>query len=330
MPYNDLITRGDAASLIPDEVAAEVIKSTTQQSAALTLCRRARMGSATLEQPVLSSLPEAYWLSGDTGLKQTTSAAWSGVSLKAEEVAVVVPCPLSVLADSTVDIWNELRDPIAEKIALRLDAAVLSGIDKPASWPPSLLQGATAAGQVIQADSPIAQGGIIGDLGRLLGLIEDADREPTGWAAARRLRGLMRRARTTTGELLGEMDLSRAWDLPFTFAVSGSLPQGVLAIAGQFDLAIVGVRQDITFQVFTEGVITDEQGRVVLNLMQQDSAALRVVARYGFAVAEPASLGGDGYPFAVLEAGSAGNGAGGGEDAEAASTRARATAAKKS
>ena len=30
------------------------------------------------KQPVLSALPVAYFVNGDTGLKQTTEAAWAG------------------------------------------------------------------------------------------------------------------------------------------------------------------------------------------------------------------------------------------------------------
>lgn len=74
------------------------------------------------------------------------------------------------------------------------------------------------------------------------------------------------------------------------------------AIFGDRNMAILGVRQDITFQVFTEGVISDDSGNVILNLMQQDSIALRAVMRVAFAVAQPISRenpDGD-FPFAVL------------------------------
>jgi HK97 family phage major capsid protein len=60
-------------------------------------------------------------------------------------------------------------------------------------------------------------------------------------------------------------------------------------LMGDWSKAIVGVRQDISFKLFTEGVISDDNGKVILNLMQQDSVALRVVARYAFATANPAT-----------------------------------------
>ena len=52
---------------------------------------------------MLSALAQAYWVNGDTGLKQTTEEAWAGVTLTAEEVAAIVPVPEAVVDDSAID-----------------------------------------------------------------------------------------------------------------------------------------------------------------------------------------------------------------------------------
>jgi hypothetical protein len=49
---------------------------------------------------VLSALPVAYWVNGDTGLKQTTDAAWAGLMLEAEEIATILPVPEAVVDDA--------------------------------------------------------------------------------------------------------------------------------------------------------------------------------------------------------------------------------------
>jgi hypothetical protein len=88
MPYNAIISRTDADGVIPTEVAGDVLKAAVQSSAALALSRRATMSSKLQRQPVLSVLPQAYWVAGDTGLKMPSNAAFEGLELTAEEIAV--------------------------------------------------------------------------------------------------------------------------------------------------------------------------------------------------------------------------------------------------
>jgi HK97 family phage major capsid protein len=75
VPYDKIVGLDDAGALIPPEQASEIISATAQESAALALCRRANMSTKLYVQPVLSVLPIAYWVDGDTGLKQKTEAA---------------------------------------------------------------------------------------------------------------------------------------------------------------------------------------------------------------------------------------------------------------
>jgi hypothetical protein len=84
--FTSLITRQDASPLIPVGEAQEIIKLATTQSAALNLFRRVNMSSKVTTQPVLSALSGAYWVNGDTGLKQTGDMAWQGIDLTAEEI----------------------------------------------------------------------------------------------------------------------------------------------------------------------------------------------------------------------------------------------------
>ena len=68
--------------------------------------------------------------------------------------------------------------------------------------------------------------------------------------------------------------------------------------------AILAVRQDISYKILTEAVISDATGKVILNLAQQDAVAMRAVMRVAFAVANPISLQAPTeatrFPFAVL------------------------------
>jgi HK97 family phage major capsid protein len=57
-----------------------------------------------------------------------------------------VPVPEAVLNEADFDLWSELRDPIAQAFAAKLDAAVFTGTEKPASWPKAIIPAAVTAG----------------------------------------------------------------------------------------------------------------------------------------------------------------------------------------
>jgi hypothetical protein len=69
-------------------------------------------------------------------------------------------------------------------------------------------------------------------------------------------------------------------------------------------MAVLGIRQDMTYKVLDQAIITDDTGQVIYDLPQQDMIALRVVFRAAFATAQPVSrpVAGSGtpYPFSLL------------------------------
>jgi HK97 family phage major capsid protein len=157
MSYNNVLTRGAGPTysatpgthpLIPEDVSRTIIKSTTQKSAVLEMLKHRTMSTAQQRMPVLATKPTAYFVTGDTGLKQTTSISWTNKFLDAEELAVIVPVPEKLLDDVDYDIWGEIRPEIIEAMGLALDAAILFGYNKPASWPASIAAAAIAAGNV--------------------------------------------------------------------------------------------------------------------------------------------------------------------------------------
>ncbi|MEO1959799.1 MAG: phage major capsid protein, partial [Paracoccus sp. (in: a-proteobacteria)] len=80
MPYNNVIARGDTNE-VPDDLSTEIIQNATDQSAVMSLFRRANVSKRQNRFPVLAALPTAYWVNGDTGLKQTTQMAWANKML---------------------------------------------------------------------------------------------------------------------------------------------------------------------------------------------------------------------------------------------------------
>ncbi len=309
MPFNNIISRADGAPLIPEDVVNDVIKAATAESAALSLFRQVNMGSKTSTLPVLSALAQAYFVNGDTGLKQTTEMAWNGVILEAEEIAAFVPVPEAVVDDADFDLWGEVQQGLAEAVGVTLDMAVFGGTNKPATWAQAIVPAAIAAGNTNVADSTPEQGGMANDIAETFDDVEDDGYDVSAIAATRSVRGALRKARGSDGQKLVDVQSGQGLDAPITYVANGVLPAGppaTLAVVGDYTMAVLGLRQDMTFKLITEGVITDDTGKIIYNLPQQDMVALRVVFRAAFAVANPVTRpvagAGTPYPFGVLQA----------------------------
>jgi HK97 family phage major capsid protein len=304
MAYNDVISRTDAQALVPEEVAALISIGVTEQSAALQRFRHVPISRNQQRIPVIASLPTAYFVNGDTGLKQTTDIAWSNKYLNVEEIAAIIPIPEAVLDDTSYDIWGAVKPLAVEAIARVLDAAIFFGTNKPASWPVDIVTAATAAGNsYVRGTNAAAAGGVQADISGLFRLVELDGFDVNGMIAERNYKGLLRNARDTTGQLIADP----TYGAGVTYPMRGLWPTAVSTaelIAGDFTEGIVGVRQDISYKLLTEAVITDGAGLVIYNLAQQDMVALRVVARYAWQVANvlnrDQAVEANRYPFAVM------------------------------
>lgn len=308
MPYNSLIERSDTAALVPEEVSTAMLTSLQAQSAALQLGTFIPLSRNTVRMPVLSALPMAYFVNGDTGQKQTTDAAWANKYLYVEEIATIVPIPDNVLEDAGYDVWAAIQ-PLMEAAVVRvLDGAIFFGTNAPATWATegNLVGKAVAAGNVVaRGTNDAAEGGLHGDLSDMIALLEEDGQIATGAVANVTTRGRLRKVRDTTGRVLALPE-----DIPtpmYPASLAGMWPTGASAaevLAGDWSKLIVGVRKDFTYKLITEGVITDESGRIVYNLPQQDMSALRLVFRAGYAVGNPINFQNETEatrsPFAVL------------------------------
>lgn len=294
--FNDVITRSDVP--IPTEEVGELLKVMPEESVLLKRARRQPMSTKILKQTIMTTFPDAYWVDGDTGLKQTTKQSFSQPTMTAEELAVIAVVPDAVIDDSSLPIWETLRPYLAEAIGRKVDQAAIYGIDKPASWPLALVPGAIAAGVITPgnlaatpADERRDAGQLVADLGlkmarsagaNLSGLIaeagtaweldriRDADRRPIYDGVAGALRGVP----------FDELK-NGAW------STVGAGDTAIPLIGVDWSQVYVGIRQDITVKMLDQAVISDAAGKVIFNLAQQDAKALRVVFRVGYQAIMP-------------------------------------------
>ena len=295
--YNNSTSRTDVAALIPEDVSKILLGKATDGSAVLDLFTPIPVARAQVRLPVLSSLPVAYWVTGDTGLKQTTEINWANKFLNIEEIAVIMPVPDNVLADVDADIWDEAMPLLAEAFGRTLDAAVFFGAGAPASFPTNVVAGAVAAGNIVnEGTNNTANGGFFGDIDDLYGTIETDGFEVTGFVAPTSAKAKLRKTRGTDGRKLDEGRTSgdlRTFDgYPIAYTMKGLWPiaggagvNGVRLIAGDWSQFVVGVRQDISMKILTEAVIQDNTGAIIFNLAQQDMTAVRLTFRVGWQVA---------------------------------------------
>jgi HK97 family phage major capsid protein len=291
--FDPIISRTDAQALMPEEVSDAFLRGLQSESAVLTTFTRIPVGRKQVRLPVLSALPVAYWVSGDTGLKQVSEVNWSNKFLNIEEIAVIVPVPESVIDDAAMPIWSQVQ-PLCEQAAGRiLDSAVYFGVNAPGTFPSNVVAASIAAGNTVQiGTNAAAAGGIVGDHSALLALIEADGYDPVDGVANRSLRGSFRQARSTQGERLEEITVTRDTvevdNVTYRFPMRGLWPTGggtTSAILYDPSEFVVGVRQDVTWKLLDQAVIQDNTGAIVYNLAQQDMVALRLVLRVGWQVA---------------------------------------------
>jgi HK97 family phage major capsid protein len=314
MAFDTQTTRTGAQALMPEDVASEILGTVAEESVVMSLARRLpNMSRKQRRLPVWSTLPNAYFVNGDTGRKQTTNVSWDNVYINAEEIAVIAPIPEAVLDDADYDIWAEAKPAIVSAIGAAFDRAVLYGINAPALWPECIVEGAEAAGhEVTIGEVGDLYSDIMGENG-VLNLVEVDGYMVTGHVAALGMRAKLRDLRDNEDRpifvsgLMSEGKTVYSLDgQELKFPRNGAIdPSRTLLISGDWSQLVYAIRQDITYKVLTEAVIDDGAGAIVFNLAQQDMVALRVVFRVGWALPNPVNLvntnSATRYPFAFLE-----------------------------
>lgn len=319
------IPRSGTEALMPEEFQRDIIDHVPEQSSVMALAQRApNMSRAQRRIPVLSVLPTAYFLNpgpaartdeSDIARKKLTRMMWENKYLDAEELAVIVVVPESVLDDSDYDIWGEVRPKLLEAFGLAFDQAVFYGTNAPAIWPDPVVASAMAAGNYV----PIGSAGdlyddIMGENG-VIAQVEQDGFMVSGHVSAMTMRGKLRGLRDSSGNPIfkalykeGVQGATR-YELDgerMIFPRNGAVDEAQsLLIAGDWNQLVYAIRKDITWKVLDQAVIQDPvNGEILYNLAQQDAIALRSVMRLAWQVPNPINRlqpdEDERYPFGVL------------------------------
>ena len=300
--------------LIPPEYSNEILTKAVEMSVVMRLARQLPdLPASVRTMPVLDLLPIAYFVTGATGLKQTTNVQWKDVNLTAEELAVIVPVPQSAFDDASFPVWDTIKPLLEEASGIAIDQAMLYGTNKPASWPTDITT-MCANGSTLNTVSLAAcvdmYDALLGENG-LLAKLEADGFIATGHIAHTAMRGRLRNVRNADGDPIfrSGMQGPTTYELdgaPIYFPTNGAIASTPYLFAGQWDQLVFAMRQDVTWMIADQGVIQDAAGNIVYNLFQQDMVALRMVMRLGFALPNPVNrintTAASRYPFATLTA----------------------------
>ena len=290
----------------------------------MQLMPHVRMKRAQQRIPVMSQLPVAYWITGasldarDIGMKQTTSLQWDNVYLNAEEMAVIVPIAKNLLEDMDYDFWEQTKPKVTEAFGVALDEAIFFGVNAPTTFPSSIVSGANSAGNLVVAGTSTVD--YLDDVNNAMAAVEADGFDVTGFWARRQVKAKLRGLRDTTKGLLflpdtppsASVNTGSLYGETIVFSNAGlsgyvTGAANYSMIMGQWDQSMLAIRDDISMEMFDTGVITDNGSPPVIqyNLLQQDMVALRVTARFAWAIPNPVnrqqSTKASRYPFAVVQ-----------------------------
>lgn len=294
MSFNALTSRSDAA--IPTKVVNQIFESLKHESLVMRSFTSVPMTTGSETMKIIDLLPFSFWQNAtDTGLGQTSRAAWANKTITAEKLMCFIPIPRSVLEDSEIDIFATVLPKIVESMAFEIDRTCLFGTNAPVSFPTSLYAQAVAASSNFTANTSAANGGISEDINKAYEAItKNGGYRPTHILGGFSLDSKILRARDTTGQRLADFNGVNDWNgVPILkgsdalFTGASGQPIAMMIASKQI---VVGLRQDIQIKVMEEAVITDNNGVVIFNCGQADLVCLRVTFRMGWQVAGEANI----------------------------------------
>ena len=308
MAFNLKVNERDARPLVPEqEIVDDIMSGIRQGSSILPLMTK--LPDATSDTAVitaLDALPIAYFVDEgvSNGRKQTTSAAWKNIKLHMAEIAVIVPIKQNLLNDAKYDIFGQMRPLLIEQAYKLVDEAIILGKNRPALWREGLIPSIINAGKNVAPST----NNTYTQISDAMTAVETSGYDVTGILGGVALKGEFRKGLLdNAGQPLANSEVT---ELPRVYARNGAWDNTLAKfIVGDFSQAVYSIRQDITFDVFDTGIINDNQGNIIYNLMQDDMVALRMVFRMTWGVPNPINaLDSDEatrFPFALVEPSSA-------------------------
>ncbi len=276
--------KNELKGFVPTEQSKEIIKNVAQNSVLMKLSNVQSMKSDTKIFNVLTDGAGAYWV-GEGERIQTSKATWIHPEMKAKKLAVIIPVTKEKLEDTTISVFNELKEVIGEAFYKAIDSAGLFGTSSP--FAKNVLKSATDAGNIIQIETNGA-GKIDLDVSDAMALVEEEDLDVTSFIARKGIKNTLRKLRDANGNQLyvDGVNGGEFYNNPIEFAQKGVWDKTKAEIiGGDFKkYSLVGIRDGISYEILTEATLqgTVDDDNKPLSLAEQDMIAIKATMRLGY------------------------------------------------
>lgn len=269
---------------LPAELSAEIIQKTQEESAIMRLARQIALPGRGLEIPVITSDPEAAWVS-ETGVKPVADPGLTKKIMTAYKLAVIVPFSNEFRRDAAA-LYDQLVRRLPLALAKKFDQTVIGAVNAPGL---NFTTFANCETQDLSADAYAALVGADADIADNGGILN-------GFALSPQAKSVLLAAADDNGRPLFINSVADG-AIPMILGAPTVLSKGVYA-AGDDD-NVVGIAGDWTQAMYgtVEGVkvdysadatlVTGESGsEEYINLFQQNMFAVRAEIEVGFVADE--------------------------------------------
>ena len=261
---------------LPVELSSRIIQKAKEQSAIMTLATEITLPGAGSAIPVITSDPEAAWVS-ETGKKPVSNPGLATKIIRGYELAVIVPFSNKFKRDLPA-LYKALEQRLPGALAKKFDQTVFGAVDKPgddfdnfSSITAQSLASDVYAG-LVAADTDVAiHGGII-----------------NGYAISPQMRGVLLGATDQNKRPLFNNNTADG-AVPYILGAPTKIAKGafkagnpsVIGVAGDWSQAMYGTVEGIKIAFSTEATLDLGEGQTI-NLFQQNMFAVRAEIEVGF------------------------------------------------
>lgn len=265
--------KDNLAGDVPVEICTEILKNIIDQASILKVSKTIPMTSDTMVVPRMIDSGSAGWVNEGEEIG-VTLPTFEYPKLKVKKIGVIVQVTREKYNDSVANVFNEIKQAIADQFAATIDNSCIFGIDSP--FDTNLI---TAIGEnkIVSTDKPHI------DISNAMGLVEDNKYNCNNILMGTTQKKVLREL-ANDNKYKGAITLSSAYDTPIEYVRNWDNTKAT-TIVGDFTRSIVGTRENMQYEILREATI--KNGDETINLAQRDMLGVKCTMRMAYLVADP-------------------------------------------